>query len=492
MQQGKVVNCSSSVNVRGGPGTKYKKIGKAPKGAVYNVILRTGSWYQIEFEGKTGYIHNKYLSVSASGDPAPPAPPAGAQTGTVVNCKKNVNVRSGPGTGYKKLGSAPKGAVYPVTGKSGSWYAILFGGRAAYISSSYLAVSTAPAPVQSRIVEGYYGAWAAYSGYTPANIPAGRLTHITYAFADVGDDLKVAMGDPEVDPSSFARLKELKAQHPGLQTLISINSEAGPKKFSDAALSEGSRSAFADSAVRFMKENSFDGVDIDWEYPTSAGRKEDRTNFTALMAKLRERLDAQGSLDGRRYLLSFAGAWGTFYTDNVELNRLGSYADFAFVMAYDMHMPSGGYTDFNSPLYMPGDNAPQYKWSCDEAIRLWTNCGFPKSKIVMGVPFYGYRYSGAGNTNNGLYQTFSSGVAETYDAITANYLGKGAFARYTQDQSKVPWLFDGSTFISYDDGDSIAQKAAYAKNAGLAGAGVWELSQNASGALLGILSDNLK
>lgn len=489
--QGKIINCSRSVNVRSGPGTKYKKIGKAPKGAVYNVAGRTGSWYQIDFGGQAGYIHNKYLSVSAQADPQPP--PAGAQEGRVVNCKKSVNVRSGPGTKYKKVGSAPKGAVYAVTGKSGSWYAIAFDGRTAYISSKYLSVySVSPPPAQERIVEGYYGAWAAYAGYTPANIPAGKLTHISYAFADIGDDLRVKMGDTEVDPTSFARLREVKAQNPNIKTLISISSEAGPKRFSDAALSEGSRSAFADSAAAFMKEHGFDGVDLDWEYPTSAGRGEDRTNFTALMAKLRERLDAQGGLDGRHYLLSFAGAWGTFYTDNVELNKLGNYADFAKVMCYDMHMTGGGYTDFNSPLYTPGEGSPQYKWSCDDAIRLWAGCGFPKSKMVMGVPLYGYRFSGAANANYGLYQTFSSGAAESYDTIAANYLNKGAFGRYMHAQARVPWLFDGSTFVSYDDADSLAQKAQYAKNNGLAGIGIWELSQNADGTLVGVLSDNAR
>jgi chitinase len=486
--QGIVVNCSSSVNVRKGPGTKYKKIGKAPKGAVYNVTGKSGSWYEIDFNGAAGYIHSKYLSVSEPGDVPPP--PTGGLMGRVVNCKKSVNVRKGPGTRYKKAGSAPLGAVYAVTGKSGSWYAISFNGSTAYISSKYLSVYAAEE--QGRIIAGYYGAWAAYDGYTPAKIPAGKMTHIAYAFADIGDDLRVRMGDPEVDGGNFARLREVKAQNPHIKTLISVGSEAGPKRFSDAALSAGSRTAFADSAVAFMKENGFDGVDLDWEYPTSAGRKEDRANFTALMAKLRERLDAQGAVDGRHYLLTFAGAWGTFYTDGVELNKLASYADFAFVMTYDIHMSSGGYTDFNSPLYTPDEYSPQYKWSGDAAVKLWEGCGFPRSKMVMGFPLYGYRYSGAAAPNLGLYQTFVSGAAETYDAIASNYAGKGSFVRYMHPQANVPWLFDGSTFVSYDDAESLAIKGGYVKNNALAGAGVWQLSQNADGTLVGVLSDSAR
>lgn len=45
---------------------------------------------------------------------------AAAQKCTVVNCSYRVNVCSGPGTGYSITGKAPKGAVYDVTGKSGS------------------------------------------------------------------------------------------------------------------------------------------------------------------------------------------------------------------------------------------------------------------------------------------------------------------------------------------------------------------------------------
>lgn len=67
--------------------------------------------------------------------------------GTVVNCKSNVNVRSGPGTNYKLLGSAKKGAVYTVTKQNykKGWHQISFNGKTGYISSQYLSVKKAPA-----------------------------------------------------------------------------------------------------------------------------------------------------------------------------------------------------------------------------------------------------------------------------------------------------------------------------------------------------------
>jgi uncharacterized protein YgiM (DUF1202 family) len=142
---GTVVNCTSSVNVRSGPGTNYAVIGSAPKGTVYAVTGQSGSWYKIVYGSKTGYISASYFSVSS----APPVEnPPTAQTGTVVNCTSGVNVRSGPGTSYSIIGSAPKGATYTVTGQSGSWYKIVYGSKTGYISASYFSVSSAP-PVEN-------------------------------------------------------------------------------------------------------------------------------------------------------------------------------------------------------------------------------------------------------------------------------------------------------------------------------------------------------
>jgi len=559
-QKGTVVNCKSGVNVRSGPGTRYSKIGFAPKGAVYDILGKSGSWYKLNFNGRAGYIYSKYLSVSAVLSAARQT--GTTQTGTIVNCTSWVNVRSGPGTKYAVIGTAPKNAVYTVTGKSGSFYAIQYNGRTGYVYSRYISLSStavsptptpaptptptpsptpaptptpvptptpapapsptpapapsptpapapspAPTPVPTpaptpnenmdRMIVGYYASWAGYSGYTPYQIPEG-VTHVNYAFANIGSDLKIQMGDPSIDPANFEKLRNLKAQRPGLKTLISVGGWSWSGQFSNAALTGERRAAFVDSVVEFITRYGFDGVDIDWEYPVGGGlsgnitRPEDKTNFTKLMAVLRAKLDAQGAADGRQYLLSFAGASGTFYANNTELSQLAQYVDFATVMTYDMHGPwPNSVTDFNAPLYTPSENSPQYKWSCNAAVRLWTDKGFPKNKILMGIPFYGIKFNGVVNANRGLYQSFSSGASISYDKIVSGYLSNAAFSRYEHADALVPWLFDGSTFISYDDARSIAAKTGYIRETGLRGAAIWELSQNANGTLVNVIRDGL-
>jgi chitinase len=353
-------------------------------------------------------------------------------------------------------------------------------------------------PAADKIISGYYAGWAAYSGYTPLDIPAGRLTNVIYAFAKIGDDLKIAMGDPQIDPANFAKLGELKKLYPHIKISISIGGWDYSDKFSDAALTDARRTAFADSVVDFIKRYGFDGVDIDWEYPVSGGmsgnsaRPGDKTNFTLLMQKLREKLNARGVADGRAYLLSFAGGAGSHYISNTELAKLSQTVDFATIMTYDLHGLWDSSTDLNAPLFTPSEPSPQYKISANSAVKAWTSAGFPPSKLVLGVPFYGHIYYGVTGGSNGLYGRFTGGGAVTYNKILSAYLNAPGYVRYRHADAKVPWLFNGSVFISYDDKQSVAAKAKYALQTGLAGACVWELSQDKSGALINALADNLQ
>ena len=364
-------------------------------------------------------------------------------------------------------------------------------------ATASLAPASVPSP-STKIIAGYYASWSAYSGYTPLNIKASKLTTINYAFANIGSDLKIALGDPGIDLTNFKNLNQLKKSYPNLKTIISIGGWEWSGKFSNVALTDSSRTVFADSVVAFIKQHGFNGVDIDWEYPVDGGlssnvnRPEDKTNFTLLLQKLRQKLNAQGALDGKKYILSIAGGTDSAYTSNTQLSLIRNYIDYAILMTYDIHGPWDQYTDFNAPLYNPTESSPQDKSSVDTSVKRWISKGFPASKIVLGVPFYGDIYKGVTTSSNGLYKSFASGSSIAYDKIASTYLNDSSYKKYTHADAMVPWLFNGSVMISYDNAQSIAEKAKYAKQKNLGGVSAWELSQNRNGVLLNALYANIK
>jgi CSLREA domain-containing protein len=192
------------------------------------------------------------------------------------------------------------------------------------------------------------------------------------------------------------------------------------------------------------------------------------------------------------YSLTIAGAGGSFYVSNTELSKIGGIVDYATIMTYDIHGTWDSYTDLNAPLYAPSETSPQYKWSVDQSVKAWESAGFPANKIVAGVPFYGYVYNNVSGGGTGLYKTFSGGGSVSYDKILSTYLTDSTYIKYLHSDALVPWLFNGSTFVSYDDETSVANKGKYIVQNNLAGAGIWELSQNKGGQLLTALTTNLK
>jgi chitinase len=112
-------------------------------------------------------------------------------------------------------------------------------------ASSKITVTTKSNAASGKIIAGYYASWAAYSGYTPSDIPASKLTHILYAFANINSSNKIALGDPEVDEKNFAELRALKKKYPSLKTLISIGGWEWSGRFSNVASTASRREAFA-------------------------------------------------------------------------------------------------------------------------------------------------------------------------------------------------------------------------------------------------------
>ena len=143
---GKATVTASSLNVRNGAGTSHKKIGSLTKGKQVELLEKTGSWYKIKYGSGTGYVHGNYLKLNSSGttNPTPPSTPPSNNTviGRATVTASSLNVRSGAGTSNKKIGSLAKGKQVELLEKTGSWYKIKYGNGTGYVDGKYLKLTS--------------------------------------------------------------------------------------------------------------------------------------------------------------------------------------------------------------------------------------------------------------------------------------------------------------------------------------------------------------
>ena len=383
---------------------------------------------------------------------------------------------------------------------------------------------------------GYFVQWGIYGrAFYPKSVEttgeASRLTTIDYAFENVGADglcferNQAGAGDAYADyqrsydaatsvdgvadvwdqplKGNFNQLRKLQARHPNLSVLVSLGGWTYSKYFSNAALTPASRHAFVASCIDlFIKGNLpqgldgdpaggpgsaagvFDGIDLDWEWPGSEGnagnviRPEDRDNFALLLAEFRRQLDEYGRQTGRHYALSaFLPAAPAKIAAGVDVRSVFRSLDWATIQGYDFHGTWEPTTNHQAQLFAPAaDPTPAPKFSGDLAIQTYLRAHAPAGKLLLGIPYYGHGWTGVPDVNHGLYQP-GTAAPGTWEAGSEDYkvLKTLPGARFFDRHAAATWLYDGTTFWSYDDERAIARKTAYIRDHHLGGTMVWEL-----------------
>jgi chitinase len=404
-----------------------------------------------------------------------------------------------------------------------------------------------PGPGGKRKV-GYFTQWGVYDrAYFVKNLDtsgsAAKLTHINYAFGNIDSAGRcfqvnqLGQGDAWADyqrrftadqtvngqadvynqplAGNLNQLKQLKAKYPNLKVNLSLGGWTWSKYFSNAAQTAASRQAHVSSCLdMWIKGNLpllggepqggtgsaagvFDGIDLDWEWPASEGntgnviRPEDKQNFTLLLAEWRRQLDAYGATTGKHYeLTAFLPADPAKVTVGFETNRIFSYLDFGTVQGYDLHGGWEPVTNNQSALRLPANDPGPKPYSVEIAVNAWTAGGAPANKLVLGVPFYSRGWTGVTNANNGLHQNATGPAPGRYEAGINDYkmikplLGSG-YTLYRDTVSGHAWLFNGSTFWTYDDPTEILRKTTWIKDHGLGGAMIWSMDgDTANGELM--------
>lgn len=188
---GTVTTKADPLTVRNGAGTSYKKIGSLMKGSKFTVTGEKKAsdgvtWYTLNFNGQTGYVSSKYVSIStttsSAGDVSDDTAAPDSVTFQIgkINTKSDpLNIRSGPGTSYSKLGSLAKGSTVTITGstkdsKGKVWYTYQFSSnKTGYICSDYVTVSTVTS-------ESEFEAYMTAQGFPESYKPGLRALHAAH------------------------------------------------------------------------------------------------------------------------------------------------------------------------------------------------------------------------------------------------------------------------------------------------------------------------
>lgn len=333
-------------------------------------------------------------------------------------------------------------------------------------------------------------------------IPASQareLDTIIFAFAGIKDG-RVTLN--EIGARRLDQLVALKRANPHLRVELSVGGW-GAGGFSEAASTPGGRKLFAASATELVVAHHLDGLDVDWEFPGSdaggiTASPDDRADFTLLLAAVRSALDTAAAADGHTYSLSIAAGLGNDlrYVDIAAINR---YLDSINVMTYDMcnKEPPGVHVTCHHSGLTAGPSAPAYIDTVARGVWQFISAGVPPQKLVIGAAFYGHAYGDVKPANDGLYQPYAKALdlgELSWPRVKANFMDTNGFVRHWDAAADAAFSWNAAThtFVTYDDPQSMAAKAAFVKANHLGGIMFWQLGDDPSGELLHAIWQGLK
>ncbi|RDB22591.1 Chitinase A1 [Hypsizygus marmoreus] len=366
--------------------------------------------------------------------------------------------------------------------------------------------SIAETPVQP-LVMAYYPDWVEAS-FPPEKIDYCRFDWIDYAFAIPTKDFDLAW-DSENSPNILRRLVA-GARPCGTKVKLSIGGWTGSKHFSSAVATDDTRRRFVDNIVKVFTSFALHGVDIDWEYPGHEGAggnhvsAADSENFVLFLRLLRDALPVGSSITAAAQTSPFTDGSGQ---PSKDVSPFAHILDWILIMNYDV-WSSSPLPGPNAPMFDHCQNSTQPEANAVAAYDAWTKAGFPASKLVLGVPSYGYVSQSSASSlrqradfgiRGNRMRSFESrskvvgedggdgqvqfralveqGALLPPSAGSSSFDGANGFTREWDECSATPLLRSQSAhqLISYDDPTSLGMKATFAKKMGMLGVNMFDI-----------------
>jgi di-N-acetylchitobiase len=234
--------------------------------------------------------------------------------------------------------------------------------------------------------------------------------------------------------------------------------------------------AWMNTNYQRVADTNADGINLDIEDPIDTSQTPYLTelvqNFTAF---IREKLPYSQ--------VTYDVAWSPNCIDGrcYDYLAISKIVDFVFVMDYDMRSQIWG------PCVASANSPPQLGHA---GMANFTSMGIPPSKLVLGLPWYGYDYPCIGMSNNdtvcsitpvpfrGVNCSDAAGREKNF-SILKELLKNSTTGPRWDATLQSPWFnyLNPTTKqmhqVWYDDPTSLKIKTTWAREQGLRGVGMW-------------------
>ena len=139
--KGQVVNVDSTyLRIRASATTSSEVLGTMIEGTRFDIIAKSGQWYQIQYNNIVGYVFEDYVDEILAGSSSTTYDVI--YTGTVYDAAPNLRVRSGASLNSSVIGYVLDNSTVSIVAVEGSWYKIQYNGGYGYVSADYVSIGS--------------------------------------------------------------------------------------------------------------------------------------------------------------------------------------------------------------------------------------------------------------------------------------------------------------------------------------------------------------